>query len=166
MMPRPINDAGLTLIKSFEQCRLVAYNDNPNHPEKGIWTIGWGHTGPEVVEGLVWSQQDADDNLLRDLAESCGTVERRIKVALNDNQFAALTSFQMNTGAIGDNQPDGRPWTIVRLLNMGFYAQVPHELAFQDEQGVWRGWIHQAGELRYGLVRRRVAESQLWSTPV
>ena len=42
---------GLALTEGFESCRLTAYQDL-----KGIWTIGWGHTGPEVVEGLVWTQ--------------------------------------------------------------------------------------------------------------
>ena len=42
---------GLVLTKSFEQCRLTAYQD-----PLGIWTIGWGHTGPEVVSGLTWTQ--------------------------------------------------------------------------------------------------------------
>jgi lysozyme len=37
---RTINDAGLNLIKSFEGCRLAAYQD-----VAGIWTIGYASLG-------------------------------------------------------------------------------------------------------------------------
>lgn len=32
------------------------------------WTIGYGHTGPEVHQGLVWSQAQAAEQLAIDLA--------------------------------------------------------------------------------------------------
>ena len=38
-----INAAGIALIKEFEGCKLEAYPDFG-----GIWTIGYGHTGPGV----------------------------------------------------------------------------------------------------------------------
>ena len=33
------SQAGIDLIKSFEDCRLTAYQDSV-----GVWTIGYGHT--------------------------------------------------------------------------------------------------------------------------
>jgi len=53
----------LSLIKFHEGCRLVAYKDT-----RGIWTIGYGHTGPEVIEGLVWTQEQADAALYAEVA--------------------------------------------------------------------------------------------------
>ena len=45
-----ISAAGLNLIKRFEGCRLKAY---PDPGSRGApWTIGYGHTGAEVVPGL------------------------------------------------------------------------------------------------------------------
>ncbi len=43
-------------IKRFETCVLSAYWDDIGH----CWTIGWGHTGAGVREGLIISQDDAD----------------------------------------------------------------------------------------------------------
>ena len=46
-----ISAAGLDLLKRFEGCRLEA---NPDPGSGGApWTIGYGHTGAEVVPGLV-----------------------------------------------------------------------------------------------------------------
>ena len=39
-MTRPINDAGLDLVRSFEGLRTEAYRC-----PAGVWTIGYGHTG-------------------------------------------------------------------------------------------------------------------------
>ena len=41
-------DAGLALTKNFEGCVLTAYAD-----QGGVWTIGYGHTGPGVHAGLT-----------------------------------------------------------------------------------------------------------------
>lgn len=43
------------LIEGEEGRRHDAYQDT-----RGIWTIGIGHTGPEVHEGLVWSDDLID----------------------------------------------------------------------------------------------------------
>ena len=48
-------DAGLALTKNFEGCVLTAYAD-----QGGVWTIGYGHTGPGVHAGLTITQDQAD----------------------------------------------------------------------------------------------------------
>ena len=62
-----ITPEGLQLIKSWEGCRLCAYPD----PASGgaPWTIGYGHTGPEVHQGLAISQQQAEAWLAADIAK-------------------------------------------------------------------------------------------------
>ena len=63
-----ISAAGLNLIKRFEGCRLKAY---PDPGSRGApWTIGYGHTGAEVVPGLVITQAQAEAWLRADLAHS------------------------------------------------------------------------------------------------
>ena len=42
------SDAGIGLTKGFEGLRLRAYRDCA-----GVLTIGYGHTGADVVAGLV-----------------------------------------------------------------------------------------------------------------
>ena len=91
-----VGAAGLALIKRFESCRLTAYLD-----QHGIPTIGWGHTGPEVHMGLVWSQAEADAVMLTDLHTVVNAIMRHVDVALNQNQFDALVSFIYNVGADG-----------------------------------------------------------------
>src|SRR5690625_2307834 len=58
--PEPItmSQEGLKVLKHFEGVRLKAYRD-----PVGVWTIGYGHTGPEVHEGLVWSHAQAEKAL-------------------------------------------------------------------------------------------------------
>lgn len=71
-------------LKRAEGLRLKAYPDPESEfaktgkgsPEP--WTIGYGHTGPEVHEGLVWTKEQADAALLDDIAEACAECDRRI----------------------------------------------------------------------------------------
>ena len=53
-----ISPAGLDLIKKFEGLRLAAYPDPATGGEP--WTIGYGHTGPEVHRGLTWTHDQAE----------------------------------------------------------------------------------------------------------
>lgn len=63
------SDEALNLTMTSEALRLVAYTD-----AVGVWTIGWGHTGPDVYEGLVWTREQAIEALKKDLG-----VKRAIK---------------------------------------------------------------------------------------
>ena len=52
-------------VKSAEGCRLAAYRDS-----LGFWTIGYGHklpTGKDWGSGYAWTQDEADEQLSRDL---------------------------------------------------------------------------------------------------
>ena len=58
----------LELIKKYEGCHkrqadgtLIAYKC-----PAGVWTIGWGTTGRYVREGTVWTQEKADERLVKD----------------------------------------------------------------------------------------------------
>ena len=93
-----ISAAGLDLLKRFEGCRLEAYPD----PGSGgaPWTIGYGHTGAEVVPGLVITQAQAEAWLRADLAQSQRALETLLAgVVLNQGQWEALLSFCFNVGA-------------------------------------------------------------------
>lgn len=76
----------LAEVRRDEGCRLVAYPDPLSPRGKALalpaalrpsnwstlsgapWTIGCGHTGPEVHEGLTWTQSQADAALAADVA--------------------------------------------------------------------------------------------------
>ncbi len=149
-MDRDINLAGLRLIKEFEGCKLSAYRDSA-----GVWTIGYGHTSqagpPTVTPGLSITQADAEAILRQDLQVFEEAVMTAIKVALNDNEFAALTSLCFNIGASAFAGS-----TCLKRLNKG------------DRKGAAEAltWWNKAGGKRLGgLVRRRAAEKALFLTP-
>ena len=94
----PLTPEGWTLLKTWEGCRLSAYPD----PASGgaPWTIGYGHTGAEVMQGLTITQEQAEAWLGQDVAEAAAAVDRLlIGVTLTSRQRDALISFCFNVGA-------------------------------------------------------------------
>jgi|ERR1035438_2277076 GH24 family phage-related lysozyme (muramidase) len=76
------------LIACLEGCRLTAFQD-----PGGVWSIGFSHTGPAVVEGLVWNYVQAVTQLQDDIAPLLLLV-----VSLPVPHGAALVSFGYNCG--------------------------------------------------------------------
>lgn len=94
----PLTPEGWTLLTTWEGCELSAYPD----PASGgaPWTIGYGHTGPDVVRGLTISQAQAEAWLKQDAAVAAGAVDRLLRgVDLTSRQRDALISFSFNVGA-------------------------------------------------------------------
>ncbi|MEJ0062415.1 MAG: lysozyme [Alphaproteobacteria bacterium] len=143
--PRRINQAGLRLIKDFEGLRLTAYLC----PAK-IWTIGYGHT-QAARPGMTITAEQAELLLEDDLHPIEQHVEKSAQVPLGDNQFSALVCFAFNVGRTNFSQS-----TLLRLLNRGWYEQVPAQLS---------RWNRARGEALGGLARRRAAEARLWNRP-
>lgn len=88
-----LSPEGSEILIMREGLRLKAYKDT-----KGIWTIGVGHTGPEVVEGLVITKEKAHELFQKDVTWAEDAVNA-VKVPLSQNQFDALVSFVFNVGA-------------------------------------------------------------------
>lgn len=136
-----INQLGIDLIKLFEGRKLTAYQD-----QAGIWTIGYGHTGPEVVKGLTWSVDEAEQMLLQDISSKAEPIRDFISEMVNDNQFSALCSLCFNVGlhrVIKSNT--------LKLINSG-----------EDPSVEWMGFCLVNGEPNNGLLRRRKAELDLY----
>lgn len=91
---RKTNTAGKELIKKWEGLRLTAYRD-----AVGVWTIGYGHTGPDVYPGKKITEQEANDLFDKDLAKFEKYVDKPQWAWLNDNQFSALVSLAFNVGS-------------------------------------------------------------------
>ena len=139
-----ISERGIALIKEFEGCKLLAYRDSV-----GIWTVGYGHTGLDVREGLEITQARADDLLREDCHDVEKCLSNSVSVALTQNEFDALSSFVLNLGC-----GRLRSSTLLRKLNAGD--------ACGDE---FEKWVY-AGQTKLdGLVRRRKAERELFETP-
>ncbi len=130
-------------VKSHEGCRLTAYQDSV-----GIWTIGYGHTGREVHEGLVWTQEQADAALDEDLSEAAKDVTRLKTRLLSDEQMAALISFVFNLGVASFAKS-----TLLTCVN---------DCRWMDAAKEFIRWDHAGGiELR-GLLIRRLEEAALF----
>ena len=137
------SEAGIALIKSFEGCRTVAYQD-----AVGVWTIGYGHT-IDVKEGMTITQHQCDVMLEVDIETYENYVKKQVKVSLTQNQFDALVSWVYNLGPT-----NLRNSTLLKVLNAGKYDEVPYQM---------KRWIHADGKILKGLVLRREAEAELFS---
>ncbi|MEK5419367.1 lysozyme [Paenibacillus sp. FSL L8-0708] len=144
-MSRKISQVGISLIKSFEGCRLKAYKPVPTEQ---YWTIGWGHYGPDVTEGMTITQAKADSMLVTDLAKYESFVNDPVYVPvtawLNQNQFDALTSFCYNCG-------NG---SLKQLCKGRTIAEIAQNITKYNKGG---------GNVLAGLVRRRKAELDLYN---
>ncbi len=139
-----INQAGLDIIKEFEGLKLKAYKCPAD-----VWTIGYGHTGDEVVEGMEIDEEMAESLLLDDVEEAQEGVSQLVKYPhLNENQFSALVSFAYNVGL-----ENLRISLLLRCLNLGN----PKDAAEQ-----FLRWNKAGGKVLAGLTRRRQAERKLF----
>ena len=132
-------------LKGYESLRLEAYPD----PGTGgaPWTIGYGHTGPDVHPGETITREQAASLLRSDLSGAEAEVRRDVKVPVSQDQYDALVSFQFNTGALGSS-------TLLKKLNAGDYA---------GAQAEFGRWVHGgAGQVLPGLVTRRAQEARLF----
>lgn len=150
-MTRRINAAGMSLIKTFEGLRLSAYRC-----PAGVWTIGYGHTGPDVRPGMRISEAEASALLRGDLDR----FESGVSVALDtapttDNQFAAMVSLAFNTG-FGDVKR-GIPGFLTSTVLRQHRA-----VNTQRAAAAFLLWVKGGGKTLPGLVRRRTAERALY----
>ena len=149
-MKRPFDEWDPAIAKGFvsgwEGCRLIAYQDIA-----GVWTIGYGHTGPEVFSGLVISQELAAEWLIDDLERHAAAISSAVKVSVSRNQFVALLSFAFNVGAAAFKRS-----SVLKNLNNGAPMQAAESFKL---------WVKAGGKRVTGLVRRRAAESKLFLPP-
>jgi len=115
------------LIRVFEGVRLTAYQDSG-----GVWTIGFGHTGPDVVSGQTITMETAALLLELDAAPLLALVKAEPMIAA-----AAYVSFGYNCG--------------YHTLQLVLEGQAKLENFIHDRHG----------NLLPGLVRRRNLEAAL-----
>jgi len=133
----------IALIRHFEGCKLKAYKC-----PAGVWTVGIGHTGDDVTPTTVWTQEQADAQLLKDLEMYEADVLRYVNVPLTQNQFDALVSFTYNLGA-----NNLRRSTLLDMLNDGRYEGAADQFLL---------WVNRGSKFEKGLTRRRKAERLLF----
>ena len=130
------------LVRQFEGCRLTAYQDGA-----GVWTIGWGHTGKEVYAGLIWTQVQADEARVHDIAEAQALLLRYSPAIIDPGALAALTDFVFNLGS-----GNYRTSTLCTLVNADNWPAAKVEIL---------KWDHSNGVVIPGPRLRRQAEAAL-----
>ena len=138
-----LSEKGLALIKRFEGLRLKAYKAVPT--EK-YYTIGYGHYGADVSEGMEITEATANRYLLQD-ADSAVKAVNSLELALNQNQFDALVSFTFNCGK----------GNLKKLVKERSVDEIGEALLLYTKSG---------GKVLKGLVTRRNAEHDLFFTPL
>lgn len=142
-----ISQVGIDLIKSFEGCKLTAYKD-----AAGVWTIGWGWTRPvdgvAIHEGMVITQEKADQLLVEGLKDYEAPVNSNVTVKITQSEFDALVSFTYNLGAANFKSS-----TLLKKLNAGETQVAADEFL---------RWNKAGGQTLFGLVRRRAYERDLF----
>ena len=138
---------GIAVAHHYESCELEAYPD-PGSEDGNPWTIGWGHTGPEVKKGLQWDQERANAVFKVDVGVAERCVLRMVTVPINQAQFDALVLFVYNVGATAFQNS-----TMLRKLNAGDYGGASSE---------FKRWNKNDGKVMKGLTRRRASEEALF----
>jgi lysozyme len=133
---------GLHLTESFEGCRLTSYPDPASGGDP--WTIGYGHTGPEVHAGMTITQEQAEELLVQDVKRAVADVNAKLTVEVTQEEFDALVDFAFNCGCGNLNNS-----TLLKKVNAGDFQGAAHE---------FEKWDMAAGKHMAGLLRRRQAE--------
>lgn len=139
--------AGLAFTRHFEGLRLNAYPD-----AAGVWTIGYGHTGPAVHQGLTITEHQAEVFLECDIAGAVTGVNRLVTAAIFQNHFDALVDFAFNLGVAALSGS-----ALLRYVNAGDFAAATAEFP---------RWDHVKGRIIPGLLQRRQAEAALFGQTV
>ena len=136
------SNQGKNLIKESEGLRLEAYLCPANIP-----TIGWGHT-KGVKLGQHITVQQAEDMLVEDIAP----IERLLnglKINFRQEQFDALVSWIFNFG-------EGK------FKGSTMYKRIIANAKDEEITDQMVKWINAAGRPLLGLIKRRVAEANLF----
>lgn len=139
-----ISENGLKLIEQFEGLRLTAYKATRRDK---YYTIGYGHYGADVKQGMTITEAQAEAYLRQDVAEAEEAVNKYTGYGWNQNQFDALVSFAYNVGNIDGLTNNGKR-SVAEIT-----AKLPE-------------YVYSGGVKLEGLVRRRAAEKTLFDTPV
>ena len=137
-----VSEKGLAFIREWEGCRLKAYKDGG-----GVWTIGVGHTGPDVKPGMTITQFEADELLRLDIEDH--DISRLLGNApTTQNQFDAMSSLAFN---IGLTRFAGS--TVLKRHKLGNKTGAANAFLL---------WHYDNGKPVRGLMRRREAERKVY----
>ena len=143
-----VSPEAVALIAGFEGFRSQPYRD-----VGGVWTIGYGSTrdltgAPVSPSTQAVTEATARTLLARDALSAWLAVGKEVKVPLQPEEKAVLTSFVYNLG-------NGAflASTLLKLLNAGNYGEAEAQFPL---------WDHAGGKEVYGLLVRRKKEAAVF----
>lgn len=145
------SDNGVNFLKSEEGVRLTAYKlDGETY-----YTIGYGHYGSDVYEGMTITEAQAEALLRQDLVRFENAVNE-IAVSkfptINQNQFDALVSYTYNRG---EGNSEGTNGLRQLIYNSNSLSEVSENFV------VYWG---SAETYKEALINRRKREQALFNT--
>lgn len=147
-----VSQSAIDLIHSFESFKANAYPD-PGSKNGLPVTIGWGSTsdlnGRPIKLGTVWTRAQADAKFAQDIEKFAAGV-REVAGPSTQGQIDAMVSFAYNVG-----EAAFRSSTLLKKHLAGDYAGARAEFA---------KWRFNDGKAMNGLIRRRKAEAELYSS--
>lgn len=140
-----VSPAGRQFIANFEGGQSVDGLFRPYQDVAGVWTIGRGHTGPDVRSDMdPLTIEQADTLFARDLGRFEQAVGGAISRNATQGQFDAMVSLAYNVGISAF-----RDSVLLKKFNTGDLRGAA--LQFVE-------WVKAGGAIQRGLVRRRGAE--------
>lgn len=126
--------SGLDRLKLDEGLSLKAY---PDPITKGKpWTVGYGQTGPDITKGTIWTQVQADGNILARV----NYIEFKLRQSLNYFKNLSpvrqdvLINIAYNIGIAGLTK-----WTItLAAIGRGNYADAANDIRTNT---VWKNQV-------------------------
>lgn len=153
---RRMTPVGRDRLMHREQLVLEAYPD-PGSRDGTPWTIGYGHTGPEVHEGLVWTEAQAQTAFDADLARFEDGVNLLLGASpTTQNQFDALVSLAFNIGL--DIDAD----TIAEGLGDSSLLKAHKAGDYETAAKKFLAWRFNDGREMKGLLDRRKEEAEVY----
>lgn len=135
------------------------FQSAPYRCPAGVWTIGYGHTGPGVDEATpAISRDEGRALLIHDLTEAGSAVLRQAGDALGKSEsldaavrrFIALTSWTFNLG-----EGNLASSTLLKRIRAGEWEKAADEML---------RWNKAGGRTLAGLTRRRKTEAHYFRT--
>lgn len=149
-----------TLIKYWEGVKLKAYKA---HPSEEYWTIGYGHYGSDVYEGMEITAEQANAYFEQDIVQFEAAARRtseKYGLNANQNQFDALVSLAYNFGPNWVEANTG--WRLARYIQAGFKDSYGNPIPDLEIADAFSVLCSAGGEILPGLVNRRINEAEIF----
>lgn len=124
-LPPAIDPQLVEDLKRDEGLRLEAYPDPLSGGDP--WTIGYGHTGPDVRRGTVWTQDQAEAALIADIREHSAQLLEHLPWVANLDAARQRVLFNMAFN-LGVGTPGGKKGLLgfkntLGMIERGEYAR-------------------------------------------